>query len=90
MDSKAITSEVSDRICRHMNADHIEAVFSYAKHYAGIGHPNKVKMVKITQKAMHLIVDNSPVKISFDHLLKDSVDAHQTLVKMIKDIPKDN
>ena len=32
-----LTPSVSDRICRHMNDDHAEAVLAYARHYGGLG-----------------------------------------------------
>ncbi len=81
-----ITEEVSKRICSHMNNDHMEALISYARYYCGVANPNQVKMIKITEKAIHLLVDEKNLKVEFTHPLKDSSDAHKALVKMINDI----
>ena len=45
-------------------------------------------MIAISSDAMQLAIDGALVKISFDHLLIDSQDAHKTLVSMLKKIPK--
>ncbi len=83
-----ITEEISNRICSHMNSDHMDALILYADYYGGVSNPNEVKMLKITERSIHLLVDNKNLEVEFDHILKDSSDAHQTLVKMIKSIPR--
>ncbi len=84
MINEPITPEVSKRICNHMNKDHKDSILLYANIYAGINNPIKAEMLDITSEAMLLKVDGRNVEIIFDHVLKDSKDAHQTLVDMIK------
>ena len=45
-------------------------------------------MVAVRPEAMELEVDGSSLKIAFDHTLTDSEDAHQTLVAMLRAMPK--
>jgi putative heme iron utilization protein len=45
-------------------------------------------MIAIDPDVMELEVDGKLIKISFDHTLTDSEDAHRTLVAMLKSIPK--
>ncbi len=89
MATDPLTTEVSDRICRHMNDDHAEAVISYARHYGGVIAPQKARMVAVKPDVMELEVDGEMVEIGFDHRLTDSEDAHRTLVTMLKAMPKD-
>ncbi len=82
-----LTHNVSQRICNHMNKDHQDAILNYAKHFGGCIDPQNAVMLEITATAMELEVDGLPIHISFDHKLRDSEDAHQTLVSMLKSIP---
>ncbi len=82
-----ITEEVSARICRHMNCDHKKTLIAFAKHYAGIRSATEVVMLNIKPTAMELEVDGKIVQIPFEHILTNSEDAHQTLIKMLKAIP---
>ena len=88
MPADPLTESVSARICRHMNDDHAEAVVAYAKHYGGVDSAESARMVAVRPKAMELEVDGSSLKIAFDHTLTDSEDAHQTLVAMLRAMPK--
>ena len=80
--------DVSDRICKHMNEDHADAVTLYAKVFGGVAEAIAAKMVKIDPQGMDLDVQvndtTSPVRIAFDHTLSDSEDAHHTLIDMVK------
>ena len=87
MKPNPLSRESSARICSHMNKDHQEAVLGYARHYGGIPTAKKAKMLDISPNAMELEVDGVLIEISFDHVLTDSKDAHQTLVGMLKAIP---
>ena len=87
MEPSPITPEVSDRITKHMNKDHRASLLSYAKYYAGIRNAIDAKMLSITPQAMELKVDGELVRIKFDHTLKDSSDAHRTLVAMLEALP---
>jgi putative heme iron utilization protein len=82
------TPEISNRICKHMNDDHADAVLLYAKAFAGTTEATAAQMLKIDAEGMDLSVQaqNSeiPVRIRFDHALKDAEDAHHTLIDMVK------
>ncbi|MFZ9229808.1 MAG: DUF2470 domain-containing protein [Prochlorococcaceae cyanobacterium] len=88
MAADPLTTAVSDRICKHMNDDHAEAVVAYARHYGGLVEAQQARMVAISPDAMQLEVDGQPVSVSFDHTLTDSEDAHRTLVAMLRAMPQ--
>ncbi|MEM9213802.1 MAG: DUF2470 domain-containing protein [Cyanobacteria bacterium P01_F01_bin.150] len=83
-----ITPEISDRICTHMNDDHAEAIVLYAKAFGNTTEAVSAQMLKIDPQGMDLQVQTSDadqtIRIAFDHELKDSEDAHQTLIAMVK------
>lgn len=83
-----ITPEISDRICKHMNEDHGEAIVLYAKVFGNSPDAESAEMVAIDPQGMDLTAQvegkETPVRIKFDHTLTDSEDAHQTLITMVK------
>ncbi len=83
-----ITPDVSQRICKHMNDDHGDAIVLYAKVFGGIAEASAAEMATIDPQGMDLLVEVNgniqPVRISFDHELTDSEDAHHTLIAMVK------
>ena len=87
MPASPLTPRISERICKHMNRDHLPAVIAYARHYGGISGATKAQMISINSVEMELEVDGKSIKIAFDHVLEDSEDAHKTLVSMIKKLP---
>ena len=86
--SEAFSSEVSDRICNHMNEDHTDAVALYAQIFGNSPDTEVAEMVSIDAQGMNLVTkvkgESVPLRIEFDHILKDSEDAHQTLIAMVK------
>ena len=86
--SDVITPAVSDRICKHMNDDHAEAIVLYAKVFGNSPEAETAKMDSIDPQGMNLTAnvkgETVPVRIEFDHTLTDSEDAHQTLITMVK------
>jgi putative heme iron utilization protein len=78
---------VSDRICKHMNDDHAEAVLAYARHYGGAVTARNARLLAVVPDAMRLEVDGSVLEVPFDHTLRDSEDAHRTLVAMLRSLP---
>lgn len=90
MAADPLTPAVSDRICRHMNDDHADAVLSYARHYGGISAARQASMVAVGPEAMRLDVDGQCVEVPFDHILEDSEDAHRTLVAMLRALPREH
>lgn len=87
MAADPLTAAVSDRICKHMNDDHAEAVLAYARHYGGVEVAAAARMVAVGPEAMRLDVDGQTVEVRFDHTLSDSEDAHRTLVAMLRAMP---
>ena len=83
-----ITPAISDRICKHMNDDHAEAVLTYAKVFGKSPTAETAAMNAIDPLGMDLtaLVDGQTVtlRIPFDRELTDSEDAHQALIGMIK------
>ncbi len=83
-----ITVAVSDRICKHMNRDHAEAVLTYAQRYGNQQSATAATLTAIDDTGMDLQAEVEgkalPVRVSFDHALKDAADAHHTLVAMLK------
>jgi len=71
-----------------MNKDHQDAVNAYAKYYGKIKTFRSAKMIRLSPESIQLEIDDQTINIKFDHVLQDCSDAHQTLVKMIKAIPK--
>ena len=83
-----ITPAVSDRICKHMNDDHAEAVLLYATAYGNQPAATAATMESVDPEGMTLAVvvdgDQSTVRVPFDHTLEGAEDAHHTLVAMLK------
>ena len=88
MNSEPITQESSTRICNHMNKDHEDAVNAYAKYYGKIKTFKSAKMISLSPEAVQIKIDEETLEIKCDHILQDCSDAHKTLVRMIKAIPK--
>lgn len=86
--SEPITTAISDRICKHMNKDHADAVLVYVQRYGGLQAATAATMIAIDPDGMDLTaqVDDIEklVRVSFDHQLKDAGDAHHTLVAMLR------
>ena len=86
--SEPITSAISDRICKHMNEDHASAIALYAKVYGNTPQTETATMESIDPQGMNISAkvagESVPVRVEFDHSLKDAEDAHHTLVAMIK------
>ncbi|MEL6928002.1 MAG: DUF2470 domain-containing protein [Cyanobacteria bacterium J06600_6] len=86
--SEPITSAISDRICKHMNDDHGSAIALYAQVYGNAPQTESATMDSIDPQGMNISAQIAgktiPVRVEFDHPLKDAEDAHHTLVAMIK------
>jgi putative heme iron utilization protein len=82
--------EVSDRICKHMNKDHGDAVALYAQVYGQIPEATGAQLLKIDAAGMDLQVQvgeaSQALRIAFDHTLVDAKDAHVTLVEMVNQV----
>lgn len=86
--SEPITPAISDRICKHMNEDHADALVIYAKVFGDSPKTEKAQMLSIDPQGMNLSAliqgETVPVRVQFDHVLKDAEDAHHTLIDMLK------
>lgn len=86
--SEPITAAVSDRICKHMNDDHAEAVLMYARHYGKAESATAAKMESIDPEGMNLLAEvegiATPLRVPFDHTLESAKEAHHVLVEMLK------
>jgi putative heme iron utilization protein len=86
--SEQFSTEVSDRICKHMNEDHADAVALYAQSFGNSPETEAARMVSIDAQGMNLMTQvngtSAPLRIEFDHVLNDAEDAHHTLVDMLK------
>ena len=86
--SESITPAISDRICKHMNEDHSEAIALYAKAFGNKPETESATMKSIDPQGMNLAAqiagETVPIRVEFDHTLEDAADAHHTLVAMIK------
>ncbi|ABX09106.1 DUF2470 domain-containing protein [Prochlorococcus marinus] len=88
MSKEQLSPEVRKRICSHMNKDHNEAILKYARYYAGIVNPVNARIIDLNSRSMMLDVDGDELEVLFDHVLTDSEDAHQTLVRMTRSLPE--
>ncbi len=86
--SESFSPQISDRICRHMNEDHADAVLLYAKAFGHVTDATAAEMVSIDAHGMDLLTQvngaAAPTRIVFDHVLQDAEDAHHTLIDMVK------
>lgn len=83
-----LTPQISDRICKHMNEDHRDSVLLYAQTFGETPEAEAAVLNSIDNEGMNLAatVDGKevPVRVTFDHSLQDSEDAHHTLIAMVK------
>ncbi len=83
-----ISDQVSDRICKHMNEDHADSVLLYAQVFGEVPDATSATLLVVDPLGMNLtaqVGDQAmPVRVTFDHTLADSEDAHHTLIAMVK------
>jgi putative heme iron utilization protein len=86
--SEPITPTISDRICKHMNEDHADAIVLYARFYGQSPEAEAAEMVSIDPQGMNLSASIAgqqvPLRIEFERPLENSEDAHQTLIAMAR------
>ncbi|MGK7949086.1 MAG: DUF2470 domain-containing protein [Xenococcaceae cyanobacterium] len=90
--SEPITPAISDRICKHMNEDHGDALVLYVKAFGNSTEAESAEMISIDPQGMNFSAqvagETVPVRVEFDHTLKDAEDAHHTLIDMVKQAKK--
>jgi putative heme iron utilization protein len=86
--SDPFSSEVSNRICKHMNEDHADAVLLYARAFGKSTGATAAEMRSIDAHGMDLLTQVNgvgvPLRIPFDRPLQDAEDAHHTLIAMVR------
>ncbi|MEM8605093.1 MAG: DUF2470 domain-containing protein [Cyanobacteria bacterium P01_F01_bin.86] len=86
--SESITTAVSDRICKHMNDDHADAVLTYVQVFGDTQTATAATMDSIDLEGMNLTAEvegaSVPVRVMFDHPLENAKEAHHVLVDMLK------
>jgi putative heme iron utilization protein len=86
--SETITPEISNRICKHMNDDHADAVLLYAKAFGNSPNAEAAQMLAIDSQGMDLTVQidgkKIDLRVQFDRTLENAQEAHHLLVDMVK------
>ena len=80
-----ISSNTSNRVCKHMNQDHLDSVHKYLIHYAKISNFKVAYMEEITSKFMKINYDGKSSIINFKNEITEE-EIHSTLVSMIREI----
>ena len=82
---KIITSTTSERVCKHMNKDHIESVHKYLKYYGKISEFREAYLEEISSQFMKIKYDDKSAIINFKNEISEE-EIHATLVSMIREI----
>ena len=82
---KIIRSSTSNRVCNHMNKDHIDSVHKYLIHYGKISDFKEAYLEEISSKYMKINYDGKSAIINFKNEISEE-EIHSTLVSMIKEI----
>ena len=80
-----ISKKTSERVCNHMNSDHLESVHNYLRHYCNINEFKYAKLEEITSKSLRIKYDDKIANIDFDKEITEE-DIHDTLVKMARQL----
>ncbi len=83
-----LSEEAIAGIVAHMNADHAESVCDYARHYGELDVVDAATLRTLDADAMTIVAFSGGAKhvlsVDFDHTLRDTVDARETLVAMAR------
>ena len=82
---KIISSNTSERVCKHMNKDHIDSVHKYLKHYGKISEFKEAYLEEISSQFMKIKYDGKSAIINFKNEISED-EIHGTLVSMIREI----
>ena len=82
---KKINSNTSDRVCKHMNKDHLETVHKYLIFYGKISDFKEAYLEEISNQFMKIKYDGKFSIINFRIEISED-EIHKTLVSMIKEI----
>jgi hypothetical protein len=80
----SFAGEVEDRMVEHMNDDHVDAIRDYCR-YASIElGQSDPSMIGVDQYGFDVMVEDRPVRFSFDHVCKTPTEVREALVEMAK------
>ena len=82
---KIISSKTSQRVCKHMNKDHIGSVHKYLKYYGKISEFKEAYLEEIASLYMKINYDGKTAIINFKNEISEE-EIHSTLVSMIREI----
>ena len=82
---KIISSNTSERVCNHMNKDHLDSVHKYLVHYGKVTDFKEAYLDEISNKYMKIKYDGKSLIINFKNEISEE-EIHETLVSMIKKI----
>ena len=82
---KIISLNTSNRVCNHMNKDHIDSVHKFLVHYANISNFKEAYLEKITSRFMRIKYDDKSAIINFKNEISEE-EIHGTLISMIRGI----
>ncbi len=87
-DLRRLSADEAASIRTHMNEDHADAVLGYARTFAAVTEADSARIRAIDASGMDIDVVNATetrvVRVDFDHELRDSTDARETLIAMAK------
>ena len=82
---KIINSKTSERVCKHMNKDHIGSVHKYLKYYGNISEFKEAYLEEISSQFMKIKYDDKSAIINFKNEISED-EIHETLVSIIREI----
>ena len=82
---KIISANTSERVCKHMNEDHLESVHKYLRYYGKISEFKEAYLEEISSQFMKIKYDGKSSIINFKKEISEE-EIHETLVSMAKEI----
>ena len=82
---KIISSSTSERVCKHMNKDHIDSVHKFLIHYGKITNFKEAYLEEISNQFMKINYDGKSAIINFKNKISED-EIHSTLISMIREI----
>ena len=82
---KIISSSTSERVCKHLNKDHIDSVHKFLIHYGKITNFKEAYLEEISNQFMKINYDGKSAIINFKNKISEE-EIHSTLISMIREI----
>ena len=88
--SEPLSQEVIDKIRKHMNEHHADAVLTLAQKCGNCAVAEAAQVLSIDSQGMDLTAQTGdaavPIRITFDHVLKDAEDAKNTIIALVQNV----